>query len=170
VNLELFVLLLAARTRAEVLVFTSQGIAGPGTYVGAASVARLGAKLDQDDPDVADAHRATEAMPLVEAPGGESMGIRFFDELSKRDPGRRQTDERIDTSRLGAICGETLVTASVASAGGATLSKQQQREALAFPLAFVPITDRGALVEIVDRGRLAEMVAAAAVGIAVPAG
>jgi hypothetical protein len=169
-NLGLFALLLASRTRAEVLVFTWHGDAGPDTYLGAASVSRLADKVARDDPDLADAHRATESMPLGAAVDGQSMGQRFVAELTTRDPGRIRPDEPIAPSRLESICGETLVRTSVAAEGAARLSKQKQREALAFPLPFVPITDRGALVEIVDRRHLAEMIAAAAVGVAAPAG
>jgi hypothetical protein len=76
------------------------------------------------------------------------------------------SNERIDSSPLEAICGGTLVTASVASDGGSTLSKERQREALGFPLPFVPVTLRGRLEDILDRRRLAEMIAASSVGLA----
>jgi hypothetical protein len=162
VNLSLFVLLLARRTDAWVVVFTGQGEAGPGTYVGAASVTRLADKLAADDPELALAHRATDGIPLDRSElgaGNESIGTRFFSELTRLDAPRAQSPERVDLKKLQALAGRTLITDSVPSEGGRTLSSQEQRAIIAFPLPYVPITDHGRLDEIVDRLRLAEKIA-----------
>jgi hypothetical protein len=170
-NLSLFVLLLARRTNAEVIVFLGQGEAGPKTYFGAASVTRLADKLAADDPDLAAAHRATEKIPLDRselAAGERSIGRTFFDKLQELDPSRaegsRVTEERVDLSTLQALAGRALITESVPSEGERTLSSRQQRAILAFLLPYVPITDRSRLDEIVDRARLAERIALSVTG------
>lgn len=170
-NLSLFVLLLARRTNAEVIVFTGQGEAGPDTYVGAASVTRLADKLAADDPDLAAAHRATERIPLDSSEltaGDKSIGRTFFDELQVLNPNRAEGAqapvERVDIRTLQALAGQALVAESVPSEGQRILSNRQQRAVLAFPLAYVPVTDRGRLDEIVDRSRLAERIALSTVG------
>jgi hypothetical protein len=168
-NLCLFVLLLAHRTSAEVIVFTGTGQPGPDTYFGAASVPRLADKLAADDPALANAHRATETIPLthVERPAGvQSVGTTFFAVLQEFAPQRVQevSSERVDEERLLTLAGRALVTASVQSEPGATLSRQQQRAILAFPLAYVPITNQRKLDQIVDKGLLAYRIARVAVG------
>jgi hypothetical protein len=175
-NLSLFVLLLAHRSKAEVIVFLGEGEAGPKTYFGTAAVERLADKLAADDPDLAAAHRATERIPLDRselAPGEKSIGRSFFDELQKRDPtraeGARVTEERVDLSALQALAGQALITESVQSEGERTLSSQQQHAVLTFPLPYVPITDRGRLDELIDRSQLAERIALSVVGTASPA-
>lgn len=170
-NLSLFVLLLARRTNAEVVVFTGQGEAGQETYVGAASVPRLADKLAADDPDLAAAHRVTERIPLDRSEltaGATSIGRRFFDELQALNPNRAEgaqaPEERVDLRTLQTLAGRVLIVESVPSEGQRMLSNWQQRAVLAFPLPYVPITDRGALDEIVDRSRLAERIARSAIG------
>jgi hypothetical protein len=170
-NLKLFVLMLSRRTNAEVIVFLGQGEAGPKTYFGAASVTRLADKLAADDPDLAAAHRATERIPLdrsEQAVGERSIGRSFFDKLQELDPSRaegaRVTEERVDLGTLQALAGRALIVDSVSSEGPRILSNRQQRAVLAFPLPYVPITDRGRLDELVDRSRLAERIALSAVG------
>jgi hypothetical protein len=170
-NLSLFVLLLARRTNADVIVFTCQGEAGPDTYVGAASVARLANKRAGDDPDLAAAHRVTERIPLDRSEltaGDTSIGTRFFGELHALNPNRLEgaedTRKRVDVRTLQALAGRELIAESVPSEGQRALSTRQHRAVLAFPLPYVPITDRGALEEIVDRSRLAERIARSAVG------
>jgi hypothetical protein len=170
-NLSLFVLLLARRTNAEAIVFLGQGEAGPKTYFGAASVARLADKLAADDPDLAAAHRATEKIPLDRselAAGERSIGRTFFDKMQELDPSRaegaRVTEERVEITTLQALAGRALITESVPSEGERTLSSRQQRAVLAFPLPYVPITDRSRLDEIVDRSRLAERIALSVTG------
>jgi hypothetical protein len=169
-NLSLFVLLLARRTDAEVIVFTGQTEAGPGTYFGAASVARLADKLAADDPELAAAHRTTEGIPLDRSglPPGVSIGRRFFDELKILNPNRAEGAqapvERVDLRALQALAGRELIAESVPSEGQRVFSSRQQRAILAFPLPYVPMTDRGRLDEIVDRSRLAERIALSTVG------
>jgi hypothetical protein len=169
-NLSLFVLLLARRTDAEVIVFTGQTEAGPATYFGAASVARLADKLAADDPELAAAHRATEGIPLdsSELAPGQSIGRRFFDELQALNPNRAEgaqaPEERVDLGALQALAGRELIAESVSSEGQRVFSSRQQRAILAFPLPYVPMTDRGRLDEIVDRSRLAERIALSTVG------
>jgi hypothetical protein len=168
-NLSLFVLLLARRTKAEVIVFIGEG--EPKTYFGAASVARLADKLAADDPDLAAAHRGTLRIPLdrselaVDAP---TIGTSFFAKLQELDPSRaksaQETKDRVDISTLQALAGQALITESVSSEGERVLSSRQQRAVLAFPLPYVPITDRGKLEELVDRSRLAERIAFSVVG------
>lgn len=43
------------------------------------------------------------------------------------------------------------------------MSKKQERAILAFPLSYVPITERGRLTDVVDKRRLAEKIAVSAV-------
>jgi hypothetical protein len=46
------------------------------------------------------------------------------------------------------------------------LSSEQQHAVRAFPLAYVPITDRSRPEELVDRSRLAERIALSVIGAA----
>lgn len=163
-NLSLFVLLLAHRSNAEVIVFTGYGEAGPDTYFGAVSIEALADKLAADDLDLAVAYRANETMPIDNQESAFALGQAFFEKLIQRDPSRAQSPERVDLKRLQTLAGRTLITASVQSEGERNLSKQQQRAILAFPLPFVPITDHRRLDQIVDRPRLADKIAHSAVG------
>jgi hypothetical protein len=165
-NLCLFVLLLANRSRAEVVVFTGQDSAGPERYLGAASVGRLADRLVARDPVLAAAYRASEPMPLVRSPEtAQSLGDKFFAELRQKDAAREHQTDRVDPMRLYALAGQALITASVEGSGEQSLSKEKQREILAFPLSYVPITYRGRLDEVVDKGQLAEKIASSAVGL-----
>jgi hypothetical protein len=172
-NLSLFVLMLARRTKAEVIVFLGVGEPGSKTYFGAAAVEHLADKLAANDPDLAAAHRATETIPLDRSeltPGQRSIGRTFFDQLQVLDPSRaegaRAGEERVDRDTLQELAGRALITESVLSEGEQTLSSRQQRAVLAFPLRYVPITRRGTLEELIDRSRLAERIALSAVGAA----
>jgi hypothetical protein len=162
-NLSLFVLLLARRSHVEVVVFSGQGEAGRKTYLGVASVTRLADRLAAEDPTLSAAYHATETMPLVTLPGvNTSLGVKFYNEMSKA--GLQQTD-LVDPKRLDEFAAPALIHDCVEAKGEQTLSKQQQRAILAFPLSYVPITDRGRIDEIVDQGRLAKKIALSAVGL-----
>lgn len=165
-NLCLFVLLLRDRSRVEVVVFSGQDSAGPERYYGAASVGRLADRLEAGDRVLADAYHAIETMPLVRSSGPiESLGSKFYAELMQKDAGRVQQTNWVDPMRLYALAGKALITASVESSGEQSLSRQKQRELLAFPLNYVPITYRGLLDEVIDKGELAKMIASSAVGL-----
>jgi hypothetical protein len=163
-NLSLFVLLLARRSKVEVVVFSGQGDAGPKTYFGAASVAWLADRFAAEDPTLAAAYRAVETMPLV-GPPGDSLGGKFYLEMTQRDPGRAGQTDRVNPRRLDELATPALIHDRVETKGEQTLSKQQQRAILVFPLSYVPITDRGRLDGIVDKRRLAEKIALSAVGL-----
>jgi hypothetical protein len=162
-NLCLFVLLLADRSSAEVVVFSGQYSAGPNTYLGVASVEQLAYRLTAGEPVLADAYRAVEMMPLEVSPGTpESLGIKFQAELTQRHRLQDPTD-MVDARRLHTLAGKTLLTASVEGSGEQSLSKQEQREILTFPLSYVPITHHGRLDKVIDKGQLAEKIALSAV-------
>jgi hypothetical protein len=164
-NLCLFVLLLADRSSAEVVVFSGQYSAGPDTYLGVASVGQLGDRLTAGEPALADAYRAVETMPLEVSPGiPESLGRKFEAELMQR-PRLQDPSDKVDARRLHALAGKALLGASVEGSGKQSLSKQEQREILTFPLSYVPITYNGRLDKVIDKRQLTEKIALSAVGL-----
>jgi hypothetical protein len=160
-NLAFFIGLLARRSYADVIFFTSSPAAGPKAYIGVGSVTRIADRLAARDPMLALALRATDGIPL-----DAQVGEKFFAELEKRDPNRvqRETRELVDAKRLDTLAGTELITNSVVSEGASVLSKQQQRAVLAFPLDYVPITCQGRLESIISKPRLCERVALSVVG------
>jgi hypothetical protein len=71
-----FVLLLAHRANAEVMVFSGDGKAGRDTFIGAASIARLANRLAADDPTLAAAYRGNRsdcAHPSTIRPSGSTI-------------------------------------------------------------------------------------------------
>jgi hypothetical protein len=158
-NLSLFMLLLAGRSLAKVVVFTDHGFAGPQRYIGAASVEQLAYRLAARDPDLSAAYLTTEAMQLQTTPPAESLGQKFIRVLTWRDPTRTKKNEKVDQERLETLAGNTLINDSVVSDGEQTLSKEEQRSILLFPLSYVPITCRGNLSQIIDREKFAEKLA-----------
>jgi hypothetical protein len=163
-NLCLFVLLLAGRSSAKVVVFSGQYSAGPDTYLGVASVGQLADRLTAGEPVLADAYRAVGIMPLEVSPGTESLGTKFEAELTQRHRLQDPTD-MVDARRLYTLAGKALLTVSVEGSGEESLSKQEQREILTFPLSYVPITYHGRLDKVIDKGLLAEKIALSAVGL-----
>ena len=163
-NLCLFVLLLADRSRAEVVVFSGQDFAGPNTYLGVASVGRLADRLTAGEPVLAAAYHAAETMPLERSPGIPSLGDKLDGELAARHRVQDPTD-KVDARRLYTLAGKTLITASVDGSGEQSLSKQKQREILTFPLNYVPITYQGRLDKVIDKEQLTEKIALSAVGL-----
>jgi hypothetical protein len=165
-NLSLFVLLLADRSQAEVIVFSGQDFAGPNTYLGVASIGLLADRLKKGDPEFAAAYRAVETMPLepplVRPP--PSLGDKLDGELASRQVARNPAD-KVDARRLYTLAGKTLITASVNGGGRRKLSKQEQREILTFPLSYVPITYRDRLDKVIEQGELTEKIALSAVGL-----
>lgn len=158
-NLSLFMLLLAGRSRAETVVFTGHGHAGPQSYLGAASVEQLAYRLAARDPDLSAAYLTTETIPLQTTSAPGILGDKFFEELICRDPGRRNENEKVDPERLEMLAGNTLIKDSVVSYGEQTLSKEEKRSILFFPLRYVPITYRDSLYQIIDRNKLADRLA-----------
>ena len=160
-NLSLYVLLLANRSNAEVIVFSWDGAAGERTYLGSASVAQLAVKIGADDPLLAMSERATATLPLNDP--DLKLGATIDQKLSEFQRPRDPPDDRVDAARLHTLAGAALIDESVEPEGDRIMPKKQQRAILAFPLSYVPITERGRLTDVVDKRRLAEKIAISAV-------
>jgi hypothetical protein len=102
-------------------------------------------------------------MPLGTRPAADTLGDKFFTELTQKDPARVQSNERVDPERLDTLAGNLLIKVSVESYGEQNLSTEKKRAILTFPLNYVPITDRDRLSVIIDRRQLAEKIAFSAV-------
>ena len=158
--LSVFVLLLAKRSCVEVIIFSGQGQgdAGTNTYLGAASVARLADRLAYEDPALFAAYDAAETTPA-------NMWATFRTQITQ-DPTRVQEQEsdRVGPRKLDELAAGALIHDCVEIKGKQTLSKQQQRAILLFPLSYVPITNCGHLDKVVDQRLLAEKIALSTVG------
>jgi hypothetical protein len=174
-NLSVFMLLLAKRSRVEVVIFIGQGGAGPPeTYLGAASVPRLADRIAAEDPDLSAAYRFAET--AGSSPGYTAWASSLLAELGRRDPRRapyqpNPPPDWVDVTRLDELAGPALIhdrVEYVEYKGEQTLSKKQQSAILRFPLSFVPITvpvtGFDYLAEVVDKRWLAEEIALRTVG------
>jgi hypothetical protein len=157
-NLKLYVLLLANRSNAEVIVFTGDGIAGERTYLGSVSVAQLAVKVGADDPVLAIAERSTATLPLTGDPQYQ-LGTTIDAKLRELPRAAEPANERVDAPGLHTLAGPTLIAESVEYEGDRIMSKEQQRSILVFPLSYVAITVRGRLTDVVDKRRLADKIA-----------
>ena len=161
-NLKLYVLLLAHRSDAEVFVFSWDGAAGERTHIGSASVAHFAIRIGADDPVLAMAERAAATLPLTDD-AQYQLGMTIEARLSESQRPPDPANDRVDAAQLHRLAGPALIADSVESEGERTMSKMQEREILAFPLSYVPITERGRLTDVVDKRRLAEKIAISAV-------
>jgi hypothetical protein len=161
VNLRMFVVLLAHRTAAEVIVFSGRGAAGPSTYLGAASAKRLAKRLEAEDSVLLAARQATDNMPMG-SDQAVAVGMKFFEVLKDRRPDLANSQERVDRVGLIRLADEELIEDSVESERKSILSTQQQHAILRFSLPYVPITDGCRLDSVADQRRLAQRVALAA--------
>jgi hypothetical protein len=155
--LSAFVLLLARRSRVEVIIFSGQRDTESNMYLGAASLARLADRLAYEDPKLFAAYNAAEKKPA-------ELGPTFDTEMNAQDPDRSRETDRVDPRRLDELAGIALIHDRVETKGEQTLSKQQQRAILLFPLSYVPITKCGHLDKVVDKRLLTEKIALSTVG------
>jgi hypothetical protein len=170
-NLSVFMLLLAKRSRVEEVIFIGQvePAGRPETYLGAASVPRLADRIAAEDPDLAAAYRDAETTP-GSPPSYTDWASILFAELGRRDPSRNPNQPNppnpdwVGVTRLDELAGPALIHDLVEYKGEQTLSKKQQSAILRFPLNFVPITVRDRLDEVVDKRWLAEEIARRTVG------
>ena len=126
-------------------------------YLGAASVARLADRLAYEDPKLFAAYNAAEK-------NSAELGRTFDTEMNAQDSGRSQEKTRVDPRRLDELAGIALIHDRVETKGEQTLSKQQQRAILLFPLSYVPITNCGHLDKVLDKRLLTEKIALSTVG------
>jgi hypothetical protein len=160
-NLGFFVLLVATRTRAEVLVFTADAGPGRSEYIGAAAVSTLARRLVMAYPVL---RKANERIGNTKA-----MGRSLAEELAEvareapiePDPKLKQEDY-VNVRRLDDLAGDTLERGSVSLGASGVLSAQEQREIISFPLTLVPATRDREFERVLDKTRLAERIAMAA--------
>jgi hypothetical protein len=164
-NLKFYVLMLANYSCVKVLIFT-----GWVDYFGAAPVAWLADKVKLEDPALFAAYqRAIKNHPFESESDAFGLGEAFYCALSQEDgkvnepakPGEpdrkpRGLDDQVDLRWLKKFAGAALITQSIEGDVGQSLSRQQQLEVLAFPLVFVPITNRRRHFEaVLDKRRIA---------------
>ncbi len=159
----MFLVLLAHRSRAEAIVFIGDGPSGAQTYLGAANLEALAGKLEKDNDALATTHKETCGMSMCSDDEAGELGRKFFLALElKNNEWAVTSKERVDKALLAHLAGPVLTTESVEADDMRTLSSQQQRAILVFPLAYVPITNRGRLVSVADGKRLDRRIALAA--------
>jgi hypothetical protein len=192
-NFSFYVLMLAYRSKVKVLVFTGQEGGEAGHYFGAAPVAWLADKVRIADPVVFAAYQATEHMPLTSYENASALGLAFYDKLAEGDLAERAAAaargdqeppprvipppnasgpvvsgpsvDQVDRARLSHLAGEALITESIEVDVGEALSRRERLDIVAFPLTYVPITNRRGRLEVVlDKRRIARSMGFSAVG------
>jgi len=158
----MFMVLLAHRSRVEVIVFIGDGASGEQTYLGAADLETLAEKLEKGNEALATAREKTDGMPMRSEKEALELGTAFFGVLETENSEWALSNDRVDKAGLALLAGPLLTTDCVESDDRKTLSSQQQRASLVFPLVYVPITDCGRLVSVADKQRLATRIARAA--------
>jgi hypothetical protein len=166
-----YMLLLADYSKVKQLIFTWEDDGQPETYLGAAPVEWLADKVKLRDPVLFAAYEETVNAPVMTSPatgatamtsegGAFGLGTTFSSNLQARDKTRKQGDpilERVSPNWLFEFADDALIKQCIQSDVGQALSKQEQLGILAFPLRFVPITNRHRkLIAVLDRRRIAE--------------
>lgn len=183
-NFSFYVLMLACRSKVKVLVFTGQEGGEAEHYFGAAPVAWLADKVRIADPVVFAAYKATESMPLTSYEDASVLGNEFYQKLIAEDQAERTAAAergeqepppriipppnasgpvfsgpsvvRVDRTRLSHLAGKALITESIEVDVGEALSRRERLDIVAFPLSYVPITNRHGRLEVVlDKRRIA---------------
>jgi hypothetical protein len=165
-NLKFYVLMLASHSSVKVLIFTGQA-----DYFGAAPVAWLADRVARRDPALFAAYQTANKEPFESQSDAMRIGEKFYNELFQ--DGNRPNDEtvhrvsegQVDRGWLKGFAGDALITQPIKADLGQSLSRQEQLEVLAFPLVFVPITDRlGRFDSVLDKRRIAQTLGFSAIG------